>query len=91
MSNPQNYNFEEISSELCDFLQKNILAPEVALSPETELTTIGVDSFSLMELILFIERRFGLVLPPESLTAENIASVETLSNYCLTLAKSKND
>ncbi|MEE9339967.1 MAG: acyl carrier protein [Methylococcaceae bacterium] len=86
-----NYSLENISSQLCDFLQKNILAPEVEVTAETELTTIGVDSFSLMELVLFIERRFGLILPPDSLTAENISSVKTLSNYCMTLANQTND
>lgn len=85
------YSFKDISNQLCDFLQKNILAPEVEVTPETELTSIGVDSFSLMELVLFIERRFGLILPPESLTSENIASVKTLSNYCMALANQTND
>ena len=91
MNAPPNLSFEDISSQLCDFLQKNILAAEIEVNPETELTTIGVDSFSLMELVLFIERCFGLILPPESLTAENIASVKTLSSYCLTLANQTND
>ena len=91
MPSSPNYSFENISSQLCNFLQKNILAPEVEVTPKTELTTIGVDSFSLMELVLFIERQFGLILPPESLTAENIASVKTLSNYCMTLANQTND
>ncbi len=85
MTDHESYSVEDISSQLCDFLHKNILAPEIDVSPETELTSIGVDSFSLMELVLFIERRFGLILPPESLTAENIASVKTLSSYCMTL------
>jgi acyl carrier protein len=78
-------NIEEIANPLCTFLRDNVLASSVDISPETDLSTIGVDSFSLMEMILFIERRFNLVLPAESLTPDNLASVKTLSQYCLTL------
>ncbi len=82
---------ESIAEVLCGFLQENILAPEITVTTDTDLSSIGVDSFSLMEIILFIERRFNLVIAPESLTPENIASVNTLSLCCnqlLTQAKS---
>ena len=73
---------KEISQKLCSFLRENILAPDVEVHPETELHAIGIDSFALMELVLFIERCYGLVLPPESLTPENIATVNALSACC---------
>ena len=76
---------EDIATQLCDFLRDNILAPSVAVSPNTDLSSIGVDSFSLMEVVLFIERRFGLVLPAESLTPQNMVSVSVLSHYCAKL------
>jgi len=80
-----NMTQDEIESQLCDFLHANILAGDVAVSADTELSLIGVDSFSLMELVLFIERCFGLELPADALTPDNIASVRTLSAYCLAL------
>ncbi|BCX82461.1 acyl carrier protein [Methylomarinovum caldicuralii] len=73
---------ETIAAELCEFLHERILAPGVAVTPETPLEDIGVDSFALMELILFVERRYGLVLPPEALVPEHLASVAALSHYC---------
>lgn len=79
---------EDIAKQLCSFLRDNILASSVVVSSDTNLTSIGVDSFSLMEVILFIERRFDLILPAESLTPENIASVDTLSHYCASLLSS---
>lgn len=81
-------NVEEIADPLCAFLRDNVLASSVEISSETDLSAIGVDSFSLMEMILFIERRFNLVLPAESLTPENLASVKTLSQYCVSLLNS---
>lgn len=83
------YTIDEVASQLCDFLRDNVLAGDVAVCPDTELTSIGVDSFSLMELVLFIERRFGLELPAESLIPENIASVRVLSAYCVSLLHSR--
>jgi acyl carrier protein len=76
---------DEVASQLCAFLRDNVLASTVDLSPDTELSHIGVDSFSLMELVLFIERRFGLELPAEALITENIANVRALSAYCVVL------
>ena len=73
---------EEIASQLCVFLRENVLAPQIEVTSDTALSEIGVDSFSLMELVLFIERQFGLELPAEALTPENIASVGALSCYC---------
>ncbi len=79
---------EEIAAQLCEYLQERILAPDVAVTPDTDLSDIGVDSFALMELILFVERCYGLVLPPESLTAENVASVAALSRCCASYLQS---
>jgi acyl carrier protein len=85
MKDGMGHSAEEIATRLCSYLSENILAENVDVNKETELTKIGVDSFSLMEMILFVERSFGLVLPAESLTPENIASVGSLSAYCATL------
>jgi len=74
---------EEIANQLCVFLRDNVLAPQIEVTSDTALSEIGVDSFSLMELVLFIERQFALELPAEALTPENIASVDTLSAYCV--------
>lgn len=72
----------DISAELCAFLQDNILAPGTSIQPDSELALLGVDSYSLMELVLFIERRYGLVLAPDALTPENLLSTHNLSVCC---------
>ncbi|HSZ24163.1 MAG TPA: acyl carrier protein [Cytophagaceae bacterium] len=64
--------------ELCDFISENILAGEVKIDASTILSDIGVDSFSIIEIILFIERKFKIIIPHESLTPENFTSVNTL-------------
>jgi len=69
---------ENVKLELCSFISKNILDGELEVLPDTILSDIGVDSFSIIEIILFIERKFGVAIPHESLTPENFISVNAL-------------
>jgi len=68
-----------IVSELSAFIVNNIVAEGIPVRKETQLAEIGVDSFSIIEIILFIERKFGVVIPDESLIPENLRSVEALA------------
>jgi acyl carrier protein len=68
-----------ISAELCRFISTNILAEGVTIDKDTLLTNIGVDSFSVIEIILFIERKFGVVIPDEDLIPENLKTVSALA------------
>lgn len=68
-----------ISQELCYFISTNILAEGVLIKNDTILSHLGVDSFSVIEIILFIERRFGVVIPDESLLPENLHCVDALA------------
>ncbi len=69
---------ETEKKELCDFISSTILAGDATVAPDTILSDIGVDSFSIIEIILFIERKFGIAIPHESLTPENFVSVNAL-------------
>lgn len=68
-----------IISEIKKYIKKNILAGHVPLEAETNLKQAGVDSFSTVEIILFIERRFGVVIPDEKLVPENFETLQALS------------
>jgi len=69
----------EITIAITGFIKDNILADGVELANDTLLESLGIDSFSLIEIFLFIERKFGVVLPDSELTAENVKSVASLS------------
>ncbi len=69
-----------ICVELTDFVASNILAEGIELNKSTPLSTIGVDSFSLIEIVLFIERKYGIVLTDDALIPENLKSIETIAN-----------
>jgi acyl carrier protein len=40
-----------------------------------------VDSVGMMSLVLFIEERFGLEVPPEDVTIEHFLSLNTIDAY----------
>ncbi len=70
-----------IAEYICFFIRNNLVTDGIEVTPTTPLEQLGLDSFSLIEIILFVERQYHLQLPDEALTQENIFSSETLANY----------
>jgi|JI10StandDraft_1071094.scaffolds.fasta_scaffold434649_2 acyl carrier protein len=70
---------ESVCQELREFLSREVLTSGVKVTNDAVLAELGVDSFALMEVVLFVERRFGVVLPVEQLTRDNVRSVAALS------------
>ena len=75
-----------LKSSLCAFLQENVLESSRPFDEQSSLTDAGVDSFSLMELVLFVERRWGIQIPLAMLTRENTASVEAFARCIIDAA-----
>jgi acyl carrier protein len=61
------------------FVENSIIGNNVVLKPETNLSETGIDSFSTIEIILFIERQFGLRIPDSELTKDNLSSLKNIS------------
>lgn len=68
-----------IIQEIKKYIQQNILAENVAIGDDTDLKKAGIDSFSTVEIILFIERKFGVSIPDEKLVPENFKTVQALA------------
>jgi acyl carrier protein len=74
-----NLNYEKICTELLEFVRSQIVAEGIEVDQLTVLNSIGIDSFSLIEIVLFIERQYGIVLADESLVPENLKSIDTIA------------
>lgn len=74
-----NLNYEKICTELLEFVRSQIVAEGIEVDKLTILNSIGIDSFSLIEIVLFIERQYGIVLTDESLVPENLNSIDTIA------------
>ena len=72
-------NESTIIAEIKIYIQKNILAENVQIDAATDLKQAGIDSFSTVEIILFIERKFGVTIPDEKLVPENFKTLQSLA------------
>lgn len=70
---------EAIERELSQFLVKNILTDNINITSDQELKVAGLDSFSIVEIILFIERKYGFVIPDEQLIPENFKTIHAIA------------
>lgn len=77
---------EQVESDLIQFLITSILANEVELDVHMELKSIGIDSFSIVEIILFIERKYGVVLRDDQLLPEHFKTVHSIAQLILSEA-----
>ena len=77
---------ETVAKEICNFIKENLVAETVEIKPDSSLSAIGLDSFSTIEIVLFIERKFDVGLPDEALTPENIESPNAIAACTLQYA-----
>jgi acyl carrier protein len=68
-----------IETELLDLLQQFLLDPELALTADDSLIEAGLDSMGIMQLLILIEERWGVVLAPEVLSKETFSSARSLA------------
>jgi acyl carrier protein len=58
------------------------------LKNDTPLLRPGLlDSFSLIKLVLYLEKQFGVVVPAEELIPDNFMTVNAVCNYLRTKRK----
>ena len=74
-----------IISEIKSYVEKNILAEGVQVDAGTNLKQAGIDSFSTVEIMLFIERKFGVSIPDEKLIPDNFKTIQSLAAIVLEL------
>ncbi len=79
MKKSHEFNPDTLAGDLLSFIRSRILADNVDFSVDTPLQKVGIDSVSLLEILLYLERQFDIYIADESLTAENISSVKQLA------------
>jgi acyl carrier protein len=76
-----------IAAKLCEFARTNFVAEGVDFDENSPLSQAGIDSFALVELVLFCERVLGVRVPDSHLTPDNLASMSSLANCIAGLAR----
>jgi acyl carrier protein len=65
----------EILHRLREVLPERVGIDPALLQPEAELSAIGIDSFSLIELVFLAEEEFKVDIPLEGLTVKTVNDV----------------
>ena len=52
-----------------------------AFGPDDDLLEAGLDSMAIMRLVLFVEDEFGVVLPDDELTPDNLRTLNRLEAW----------
>ena len=78
---------KKIAAQLCEFARSNFVAEGQDFDENSPLAQAGIDSFALVELLLFCERVIGVRVPDSHLTGANLTSMSTLANCIADLAR----
>jgi acyl carrier protein len=70
---------EKIEAELLGFLHREVFAPSMVVTAETDLVAAGLDSMALVRMLLFIEMTHGLWIHEKEITTESLRNVRTLA------------
>ncbi|MFO7560786.1 MAG: phosphopantetheine-binding protein [Desulfobacterales bacterium] len=76
---PDMLQINQIKGPLASFLKTEIFDSSVILETDTDLFESGFDSFSLIKLIVFIEKKFRIHIPEEKITEETFRNINSLS------------
>ena len=80
-------NKDLIRTEMIHFLSGGDEGIARTIGPDNDLKSLGIDSFRIIELVLFLERKFELPIPEAAFTPGNLRSVDSIINCALEFAK----
>jgi acyl carrier protein len=75
-----------IAEQLCQFARTNLVISGANFDEHSPLAAAGIDSFSLVEVLLFAERTFGVTVPESHWTHENLRTLAALGHCIAELA-----
>jgi len=80
-----------LKSVIKDYISKEVVtgSNRPVIDDETKLIESGIlDSLSVLQVVMYIEDKFGIQAGPEEIVAENFETVSAMSRYVLSKEKS---
>ncbi len=68
-----------LECELTALIRERLLELPESFAPETNLYDAGLDSMGIMQLLLLVEDRFGILIPEADVSRRNFCNVANLS------------
>ena len=72
---------KQIQEKLINQIASILSVDNKTIKPEVPLHTLGVDSLSFVELLVFIEKEFKIKLMESGLQAEDFKTVSSLARH----------
>jgi len=69
----------DVQARLLEFLRGGMFSVDIHLAEETDLIASGFDSLSLVALLVFIEKTYGLWIPQNEITETNLRNTRSLA------------
>lgn len=77
-------DINEIKKKISDFLMENLPNHALELNNDTDLLNEWfLDSFGVIDTILFLEETFDVTIKRSAINADNFSNINTLSSYVL--------
>ncbi len=70
---------QRIENELISQAASMLGMKEEDITPNTELSSLGLDSIRLMEILIFIEQQYGIRMMEAGLDAESLKTFRSLA------------
>lgn len=72
-----------ITESLRTLIDAELFPLDESVTDSTDLYSEGLDSMALMQLILLLEREFGIAITPDDLGRENFATLADMATFVL--------
>ncbi len=69
----------DVQARLLEFLRGGMFSAQTCVTEETDLIANGFDSLSLVSLLAFIEKTYGLWIPQNEITETNLKNTRSLA------------
>lgn len=77
----------DIQTALARHLTEEILLRDEPLAEDEDLFDAGFDSMSLSRLLVFVEDRFGVVIPDEDVVIDDITTLADMTTFVASYCK----
>jgi len=73
----------ELEERLLAFLSSEVFRKRQDITAETDLIAAGFDSMSLVSLLLFVEREYGVWLPENEMTERVLKNTRSVAEHLM--------
>lgn len=74
-------DLDALRRALHDHIVSEILLRKTALGPDEDLFDAGFDSMSLVRVLDFVEKRFGVTIPDEDVVVDEMATLDRMARF----------